>query len=212
MKTLDHYWMHLRYHLDSFRDLLQGAYFGGVIRSRYSHLGAHATDSSFYHVISRLFAKFPVKETDVLVDVGCGKGRVIHWWLRHGCRNRIIGIELDSDIAGRTRATFSRSPNVQILTGNVLDHIPPDGTLFYLYNPFNGQVMEAFKERLKQVCTNRHDLRIYYANCSCLDAFKNDPEWEVATNCRRFLDDPDWPVEELQFGLDYPVAIIRLRA
>jgi hypothetical protein len=132
MKALDYYWMHIRYRLDSLRDLFQGVYFGGVIRSRYSHLGANATDSSFYHVLSRLFRDYPLKNTDVLVDVGCGKGRVIHWWLSHGCRNRIVGIELDETIAATTARTFARYPNVEILGGNALDLLPAEGTLFYL--------------------------------------------------------------------------------
>lgn len=212
MRGLDYYLLRIRECLDSLRDLLQGVYFGGVIRSRYGHLGAHATDSSFYHVLSRLFREYPLKETDVLVDVGCGKGRVIHWWLRNGCCNRIIGIELDASIAAATARTFTRHPNVEILSGNALDLVPSEGTLFYLYNPFNGEVMRTFKDKLKQVCGNRTDVQIYYVNCQYLDTFKDDPAWEVRTNLRSVLDDPVWSAERLRFGLDYPVAIIRVRS
>ncbi|MBK5273466.1 MAG: methyltransferase domain-containing protein [Desulfuromonadales bacterium] len=211
MIKFDYYVMRFRECLDALRDLLGGAYYGGVIKSRYGHLGANATGSSFYFVLSQLFREYPLKESDVLVDVGCGKGRVIHWWLRNGCRNRIIGIELDEEIAARSRKTFAGNAHVEILSGNALDLVPPAGTLFYLYNPFNREVVRAFKDRLNQVCTNRLDLRIYYVNCEYLDAFKGDPEWEVRTNFDSALNDPEWRPEKLPFGLSYPVAIIKLR-
>ena len=95
MIDLEYYYMRFRDYLSDLTDLRYGGYFGGFQKTRYGHLGAHDTMSSHYFVLSRLFGKFPVKESDVLVDVGCGKGRVINWWLRKGCRHRIIGIELD---------------------------------------------------------------------------------------------------------------------
>ena len=31
-----------------------------------------------------------IKSSDVLVDVGCGRGRVINWWLSLGLGNKIV--------------------------------------------------------------------------------------------------------------------------
>lgn len=161
MIDFEHYYWRFRFHLESLVDLRYGGYFGGFQKTRYAHLGAHDTGSSYYFVLSRLFRKYPVQESDVLVDVGCGKGRVINWWLRKGYRNRIIGIELDEVIAAKTKETFGKFKNVEIVCGNAVDTIPEDGTLFYLYNPFDGSVMKAFKERLKQTCQKSDDVRIY---------------------------------------------------
>ena len=201
--------MTIKYYLDCLTDLRYGGYFGGVRKTRYGHLGAHDTASSFYFVLSRLFAKCPVKASDVLVDVGCGKGRVINWWLRKGYKNRIVGIELDEIVAAEAMRTFKKHENVEIICGNAIDAIPPDGTLFYIYNSFNGKVMTEFKDRLKQVCTNIDDVRIYYVNCEFLDSFRLDPDWEVCTNYEAARSDLDWPVRELDIGIPYPVAIIK---
>ena len=78
---------------DFFIDLRYGGYFGGKIKSRYAHLGAHDTASGHYSVLSCIFRKYKIKDSDVLVDVGCGKGRVINWWLKQGHQNRIIGMD-----------------------------------------------------------------------------------------------------------------------
>ena len=153
--------IHIKYYLDCLMDLRYGGYFGGI---RYGHLGANDTSSSYYYVISRLFQKYPVKASDVLVDVGCGKGRVINWWLRKGYANKIVGIELDENVAAKTMKTFKKNENVEILCGNAVDAIPADGTLFYLYNSFNGEVLKEFKDRLKKVCANIEEVRIYYVN------------------------------------------------
>ena len=208
MIDLEHYYMRLRYHLDSLLDLRYGGYFGGFQKSRYAHLGAQGTSSSFYFVLSRLFRKYPVKESDVLVDVGCGKGRVINWWLRKGYRNRIIGIELDEILAARARKTFGKYENVEIVCGNAIDAIPADGTVFYIYNSFTGTVMQEFRDRLKQTCRRMDDVRIYYVCTEFLDAFKGDPDWVVRTNYEAAKNDPEWPVQDLDFGISYTVAII----
>lgn len=208
MIDFDLYKMHVRYYLDCLVDLCHGGFFGGTQKTRYGHLGAHDTASSFYFVLSRLFGKYPVKESDVLVDVGCGKGRVISWWLRKGYKNRIIGIELDEIVAERTRKTFRNFRNVEILCGNAVESIPEGGTLFYLYNPFNAAVMNEFKEQLKNACVRSDEVRIYYVNCEFLDVFRGDGYWSIRTNYEAVRHDPEWPVRELDIGIPYPVAII----
>lgn len=150
MINLDRYYMYFKYYLDCLIDLYYGGCFGGTRKTRYSHLGAHDTSSSFYFVLSGLFRKYPVKDSDVLVDVGCGRGRVITWWLRKGYKNRIISVELDEVIATETGTTFRKHENVEIRCGNIVDCIP-----------------DAFKGDP------------YWAICTNYEAAKNDPEWPV---------------------------------
>jgi len=62
---------------------------------------------------------------------------VLNWWLHQGLTNRMVGIELDERFAGTTVGpacgTTPMSPSVR---GSALDHIPADGTIFFLFNPF----------------------------------------------------------------------------
>lgn len=160
-------------------DLRYGRPLAGERPTRYSHLGAKDTANSDYLALDRLFAD-RIRPDDVLVDVGCGKGRVINWWLRHGYDNKIIGIELDAEIAAGTSRRLGRHTNVSIVAGNVLDLVPEDGTLFYLYNPFTADVLERFAERLVALGRRRGGpIRVLYNNCKYLAPFDRDPIWAL---------------------------------
>lgn len=158
--------------------------FGGLLRggehSRYPQLGAYAITNSSYSVIRQLF-RGRVAPSDVLVDVGCGKGRVINAWLANGFSNRMVGIELDADVAAKTRERLRRFPNVSILSGDIIANFPRDGTIFYLFNPFNAVVLSKFKDALKTSIASRplgQAIVIYY-NCLHLEVFAKDEAYEI---------------------------------
>ncbi|MGB2622944.1 MAG: methyltransferase domain-containing protein [Candidatus Acidiferrum sp.] len=161
-------------------DLRFGALLRGGKETSYPHLGAYATNNSSYGVIHTLF-RGRVKPSDVLVDVGCGKGRVINAWLAEGYANRMIGIELDPDVAAESRRRLRRFPNVSILTGEILANFPRDGTLFYLFNPFNAAMMSKFKETLKECLSSRSvpKATLVYYNSLHADVFAGDEACEI---------------------------------
>ncbi|HKV23217.1 MAG TPA: hypothetical protein VJN93_01375 [Candidatus Acidoferrum sp.] len=174
-------------------DLRFGRLLRGVKTSPYAQLGAYATANSNYGDVQRLL-EGRVKPSDVMVDVGCGKGRVINAWLLAGYANRMIGVELDAAVAADTRARLRRYPNVCITTGDIVANFPDDGTIFYLYNPFDGLAMTKFKARLKKSLEQRacREATIIYNNCLHMDTFLEDPECEI-----------EWG------KLQHPVAIVR---
>ena len=138
-------------------------------------------------VLSYIFRQSPIAGDDVLVDVGCGKGRVIAWWLSQGCRNRIIGIEIDGELAAFARKAFARNDNVDIILGDVNGNLPEAGTLFFMFNPFNRTVMVAFREKLWELALRRSNnsgighigLKLIYYYPVNLDIFTEDPNWRV---------------------------------
>ena len=117
-----------------------------VRESRFQDLGAYPTMSAEYGAIEMMFKKFPLDENDVFVDVGCGFGRVISWLLlkKSPCR-KYYGVELDPDVAAITAKRFKEYPQVSILNGNILDVLPHDGTVFWLYNPFDVCVLDDYR-------------------------------------------------------------------
>jgi hypothetical protein len=131
-----------------------------------------------YAALSYIF-KNRIKASDVLIDIGCRKGRVINWWLSQGLRNRMVGIELDEKIANETRIRLRRYENVSIITGDANHNIPADGTLFYLYNPFPAPVVKAFKDCLMSIFGKRGNITLLYYNCEYVDIFQQDPAWNV---------------------------------
>jgi hypothetical protein len=134
--------------------------------------------NSDYSALSSIFEN-RIKPQDVLVDIGCGKGRVINWWLSRRLENRIIGLEMDEDTSNKTRRRLRKYKNVTIIHGNAIENIPADGTLFYMFNPFGRQDVEALKIRLASLFGQRGGITLLYYNCVYVGVFQQDPAWNV---------------------------------
>jgi SAM-dependent methyltransferase len=162
------------------RDLRHGRPLGGTVRSRYEHLGAfHATNSP-YEDLDRVFAGVTVEPGETIVDVGCGKGRSLNWLLDRYPDNPIIGIELDPELCAATARRLRRRRNVTVVCGDATELIPPEGRVFYLFNPFDRSVTERFAAAL---AARGKPATVVYYNAKFLEAF--GPPFEV-----RELDDP----------------------
>ena len=162
-------------------DLRWGGRCGGRVRNPYAEMGASPVQSTDWAALARLFGRNRIEifPSDVLVDVGCGPGRVISWWLSRGLRNRMVGIELVEPVAARARRRLRSFPNVEIRGGDALASLPPEGTFFYLYNPFDAPTLERFAARLLALPPRPAGLRVLYFNARHLDVFRRDPRWRV---------------------------------
>lgn len=157
-----------------------GKFLGGTRDTRFAAAGAFGTGNTDYGEMPLLLGNV-VEEDDVVVDVGCGRGRVFNWLLSRGYSNEMIGVELDPDVAEDCRRRLRRFRNVRIVTGSILDHIPDNGTVFYLYNPFRENVMTAFAAELKRsYLRNERPIRIVYNNCWLLDIFRQDTCYRIS--------------------------------
>ena len=121
-----------------------------------------------------------IKNDDVLVDVGCGRGRVINHWLKLGLKNKIYGLEIDPSEATKTARRLQKWKNVSIRCGNAIEILPGDATLVYLFNPFTETLMRAFSKRLLEMTTERKKRLtvIYYAPVH-LDVFLEEVSWHT---------------------------------
>jgi hypothetical protein len=164
------------------RDLRYGRPLGGTIRTRYEHLGAFHSANSPYEDLDRLFVGVEVSPGDVIVDVGCGKGRSLNWLLDRYPRNPIYGIELDPEICAATARRLRRYRNVTVVCADATEVIPPGGTIFYLFNPFDVTVTSRFAAAL--LARGRPATIVYY-NAKYLETFRASDRFSV-----RELEDP----------------------
>jgi protein-L-isoaspartate O-methyltransferase len=139
-----------------------GRFLGGGVPTRFAHLHANDVANSDYHAMAEMFGRVALSEHSVVVDVGCGKGRVINFLLSRGAKCEIIGVEIDPDIARATAQRLRRYPNVRIETGNIIDLWPERATVFYVYNPFGAPVVEQFCDRL---AAHSRPFVVLYYNC-----------------------------------------------
>lgn len=179
-------------------DLKYGDFLGGTLKTPYAHLGIVDTANTDYAALPFVFGD-RLQPSDVLVDIGCGKGRVINWWLSRELGNRIVGVEVNKAVAQMTQRRLKRHKNVKIVCGDALKNLPEDGTIFYLFNPFDRPWVAALKDRLAILFGSGERRTIFYYNCVHADVFKEDPDWIVEEVV---------PEPSSRF---HPVAIIRKR-
>jgi Methyltransferase domain len=156
-------------------DLRFGGLSGGYCRN--PHPDATGTGATDYALMSQIFGG-RIRPDDVLVDVGCGKGRVINWWLAQGVRNPIYGLEMLDEVAEHARRRLKKYRNVTIVTGDAVANLPRGGTLFYLFNPFDtASSAERFRDRfLDVVDLSRGPIILYFAPVQ-VDVFRLDSRW-----------------------------------
>lgn len=128
----------------------------------------HAYQPSETWRLTRILPSAELGPTDVFVDVGAGKGRVVlSAARRYRCR-QVIGVEVSADlhdIACRNLASHRRATPVQLVNADVLDWpVPPDATVFYLFNPFGDDTLRRFLVRLlNSQEVHPRELRLVYA-------------------------------------------------
>jgi SAM-dependent methyltransferase len=153
---------------------------GGLLRGRVagSRDGVSDTVNVDVSALGRIF-RGRITDDDVLVDIGCGKGRVLLWWACRRRRNRIIGIEINGQIAADTRRRVASRRDVTVIAGDAAALVPADGTLLFLYNPFGEQTMHAFTARLNELAELGSRPTLLYYNPEQAHVFREDPAWTV---------------------------------
>lgn len=149
----------------------------GNLKTAYKHLGANDVYHTKYCVMPIIFHFVSIKKSDVLVDVGCGKGRVINYWLSRKYRNKIVGLELDPQVARQTAKQFTKWNNVSIISGDAISNLPIDGTIFYFYNPFFEEKVRQFQQKLSTMFPDK-PIKIIYYNPKSIHVFDNG-RWKI---------------------------------
>lgn len=142
-------------------------------------IGGIRYESTGIWILRDTFKQFSIRPDDVIVDAGCGTGRVLAWMISRGYRNRMIGIEIDEKLAKIAERALNKYPNVSIVQGDIIENLPEDATLFYLFNPFKADLMRNFRDSLKKTYADGRSLRVVYLNAQEIDLFRADPDWLV---------------------------------
>jgi SAM-dependent methyltransferase len=113
-----------------------------------------------------------VSSSDVFLEYGCGKGRVVLDAARRYRFKRVVGVELApeltavaSELVARERDGL-RCRDVIIETADAtLFEVPDDVTFVYFYNPFGGAIFARVVENLVASLDRApRELRIIYLN------------------------------------------------
>ena len=132
-----------------------------------------------YYVLEEIFQQVAIRADDILVDVGCGDGRVLNYWLSLSLPNRILGIEIDPETARSAQRRYRRYVHVEIACGDAAVHAA-SGTYFFLYNPFSGETMIRFEQAVR-----RPGVRVLIYNFHDYVSVFSPVHWRMKNSVRR---------------------------
>jgi SAM-dependent methyltransferase len=146
-----------------------------------SELGLEHPDRQSYipsawWVLRWLLPVSDVNADDVLVEFGCGKGRIVLDAARRYQFSRVVGVELSPELSDVARSLVSssgrlRCPDVRIETADATQfEIPDDVTFAYMFNPFTGDVFQSVLDNIVASLERApRRLRLIYVNPICHD-------------------------------------------
>jgi predicted RNA methylase len=129
--------------------------------------GVHYTPLP-YPMIFGMLKLLDLQASDVFVDVGCGKGRVVCCVCRVPIR-KVVALELNAHLLDETLVNASRVRGrraiVDPVRGSAEEYDYADATVTYLYNPFNARVTELVMDQLfLSYKRSPRPMRVVYAN------------------------------------------------
>ena len=109
----------------------------------------HPYEPTPYSVLERLAESGFFREEDVVLDYGCGKGRV-GFFLNYRTKAKTIGIEYDEHIWNHARENgrTARAGAEFILTQAEEYQVPSDVNRCYFFNPFSVEILHKVMARI----------------------------------------------------------------
>lgn len=104
-----------------------------------------------YRVLERLANSGFIRKKDVVLDYGCGKGRV-DFFLSYQTKANTIGVEYDERIyqsaLENQRTAVSRGKSEFVLTRAEEYEVPSEVNRFYFFNPFSVELLRKVMARM----------------------------------------------------------------
>lgn len=123
-----------------------------------------------YRLLNKIFNLPIIEHSNYnFIDIGSGLGRTLIMASKYPFK-KIIGVEFAHDLVRNSlinienyQSRCSSDKKIIVEKSDILDYIPPTGpNIYFLYNPFNGNILKLFLEKIGQLnCIGKNDLFIY---------------------------------------------------
>ncbi|MHB0999047.1 MAG: methyltransferase domain-containing protein [Armatimonadota bacterium] len=122
-------------------------------------------EPTYYFRLKMIFERVKLTPDDVLIDIGCGKGRVLLYAAHFGLR-KLIGIEMSDKLAEIAKDNVKRNDMESVIKIIQADAAKVDlskGTVFYMNNPFGAVTMKMVFDNIgRSLTANPRRIRIVY--------------------------------------------------
>mgnify|MGYP002621388566 CR=1 FL=1 len=110
-------------------------------------------DPTPYLVLEEIIKLDCLKESDVLVDYGCGKGRLSFFFNNElGCK--VIGIDHSRRLlkkAKKNLENYGKTSKIEFIHSKAEEYIPPDNAnRFYFFNPFSSKIFSKVLKNIEE--------------------------------------------------------------
>ena len=112
-------------------------------------VGGTGSQSTHYAILKRIFSHVTITEKDTVLDVGCGKSRILAYFIQQGTPGRICGIEHNAEVARVAEAWAGRYEQLRVIAGDALRLDYEPYTVLCLAGRFYRRRSSSFSEGLK---------------------------------------------------------------
>ena len=125
---------------------------------------ATASQPTWYRDLEVMGDWFEMDNNDHLLDMGCGRGRVLLWAAQQG-RGRVSGVEADLALAQNAEVNLrDMSVPSRVYCQDAATYTFSDETLLFFFNPFGAFTMAAVMDNLAvNLAQNPRTMRIIYS-------------------------------------------------
>lgn len=110
----------------------------------------HPYEPTPYKVLERLTESEYISADNIVIDYGCGKGRV-GFYLHHMIGCKTIGLEYDEKICQQALYNldcYGKKEGISFLWENAAEYQIEDADCFYFFNPFSVEILHSVMARI----------------------------------------------------------------
>lgn len=110
----------------------------------------HPYEPTPYKVLERLTESEYISADNIVIDYGCGKGRV-GFYLHHMIGCKTIGLEYDEKICQQALYNldcYGKKEGIFFLWENAAEYQIEDADCFYFFNPFSVEILHSVLARI----------------------------------------------------------------
>ena len=123
--------------------------------------GATGSQSAPYLGLGVVLKDLKATPEDSIIDIGCGKGRILAYLASLGLPCKITGIEINPEVCEVAKAwTSRRHPDIEVIEGDAYGLDFDDYTIMIMYRPMETDTFIGFIEQLENSLT--HNIKLYY--------------------------------------------------
>jgi precorrin-6B methylase 2 len=139
-------------------------------------------EPTFYSELQLIRRQIAVTPTDILLDMGCGKGRFL-FFFAYFCQVQAgIGVDIDPEliaIAQRNLETFTGNRSVlSFVREDMYNYVFSQETIIYMFNPFGRKTRERVMQNLKQsLIAYPRKITLISVTPVAMTLFENGQDW-----------------------------------